>query len=142
MGQKAIEAARILVAELELDDQLSPEEFLSQREALLDELFLTSALLPGAERLLRHLRAHGVPAALATSSHRRHYELKATLHAQLFGEAFDHIVTGACAGGHFCPLFLFYSGSPRRAAVIAAWSAQMRHRPPAVGGCCRSQATK
>ena len=94
MGQKAIDAACIFVAELELEGQLTPEEFLEQREGQLDALFPTAALLPGAERLLRHLRAHGVPVALATSSHRRHYELKTTLHADLFRSCFDHIVTG------------------------------------------------
>jgi hypothetical protein len=64
-----------------------------QREEILDELFATAPLLPGVERLIRHLHAHGVPMAVATSSHARHYELKTRLHRDLFG-LFTHIVTG------------------------------------------------
>jgi HAD superfamily hydrolase (TIGR01509 family) len=93
MGQKAIEAAQIFVTELNLEDVLTPEDLLIQREAALDEMFPNSQLLPGAERLLRHLKAHNIPFSLATSSHRRHFELKTTLHTELFS-LFDHITTG------------------------------------------------
>jgi hypothetical protein len=48
----------------------------------------------GAERLLRHLHAQGVPFCLATSSHQRHYELKTTQHTELFS-LFRHRITGA-----------------------------------------------
>ena len=47
----------------------------------------------GAERLLRHLHAHGVPFALATSSHQRHYAVKTQRHTDLFA-LFSHRVTG------------------------------------------------
>lgn len=93
MGQKAIEAARIYVDELELGGTLTPEEFLEQREAILDQLFPTATLMPGVERLLRHLYTHGIPIALATSSHRRHFDLKTRNHGHLF-DLFDHITTG------------------------------------------------
>ena len=49
MGQKAIESARLLVRELQLEGQLSPEDFLVQREHDLDLLFPTAQLLPGDE---------------------------------------------------------------------------------------------
>lgn len=93
MGKKAIEAARIYVDELELSDVITPEEYVIVREAQLDELFPTAPLMPGAERLLRHLHLHGVPISLATSSHRRHFDLKTMQHRQLFS-LFDHITTG------------------------------------------------
>jgi len=64
-----------------------------EREELLDELFAKAALLPGVERLVRHLHQHGIPMAVATSSHRRHFDLKTTLHRELFG-LMHHIVTG------------------------------------------------
>jgi hypothetical protein len=43
--------------------------------------------------LLRHLVAAGVPIALATSSHLRHFTLKTTQHPELFS-LFNHRVTG------------------------------------------------
>lgn len=93
MGQKALEAARILVSELQLEGQITPEQFLREREESLDEMFPSTQLLPGAERLLRHLAASGVPICLATSSHLRHYTLKTTQHQELF-TLFNHRVTG------------------------------------------------
>lgn len=84
---------QVLIDELRLQGQLTAQEFLQRREAVLDKLLPNSALMPGAERLVRHLAAHGVPCAVATSSHRRHFEVKSERHEQLFG-LFDHIVTG------------------------------------------------
>eukprot|EP00438_Fugacium_kawagutii_P002902 Skav230069 [mRNA] locus=scaffold2569:51412:55052:+ [translate_table: standard] len=88
----------------------------------LDVLFAKAALMPGVERLIRHLHRrhggegwdvspitwasrdlmaspwashgrHGIPMAVATSSHRRHFDLKTTLHKELFS-LMTHIVTG------------------------------------------------
>lgn len=59
----------------------------------LDVLFAKAALLPGVERLVRHLHKHGIPMAVATSSHRRHFDLKTSLHKELFA-LMNHIVTG------------------------------------------------
>lgn len=44
-------------------------------------------------RLIGHLKAHGVPIAVATSSHRAHFLLKSQENQALF-DMFDHIVTG------------------------------------------------
>ena len=52
MGQKAIESARLMVRELQLEGQLTPEDFLVQREEELDSLFPTTQLLPGKGLLL------------------------------------------------------------------------------------------
>lgn len=93
MGKKALEAARTLVDTLQLQDQLTPEEFVREREHMLDAMFPESELMPGAERLILHLKASGVPICVATSSHRRHFERKTTKHTALFS-LFDHIVTG------------------------------------------------
>ncbi|KAL6784428.1 hypothetical protein ACKKBF_B01750 [Auxenochlorella protothecoides x Auxenochlorella symbiontica] len=93
LGLKAIEAARLSISELGLKGQLEPEEFLEKREAALDLLFPSSELLPGAERLIRHLHQHGIPACLATSSNIRGYAKKTTNHGALFS-LFTHKVTG------------------------------------------------
>ncbi|XP_063699835.1 pseudouridine-5'-phosphatase-like [Culicoides brevitarsis] len=55
---------------------------------------LTScALLPGVEKLLRHLNANNVPFALATSSGHRTVEIKIQNYLELF-DMFHHKVTG------------------------------------------------
>jgi len=93
MGKKALDAAKILIDELSLEGKISAEDFVSEREAMLDEFFAKAALLPGVEKLIRHLHKHQVPMAVATSSHRRHFELKTSQHTELFG-LMHHIVTG------------------------------------------------
>lgn len=47
MGKKAIEAARIFVEETGISDSLTAEQFLVEREAMLQSLFPTSELMPG-----------------------------------------------------------------------------------------------
>ncbi|KAF6262827.1 HAD-like domain-containing protein [Scenedesmus sp. NREL 46B-D3] len=93
MGKKALDAAQVLIDDLQLHGQLTAQQFLQQREAILDRLFPSSPLMPGAERLIRHLHGHQVPIAVATSSHRRHFDVKTQRHGQLF-DLFDLIVTG------------------------------------------------
>lgn len=73
MGKKALESCRIFVQDLGLEGQLTPEQLLIDREEALDALFPSAQLLPGVERLLKHLHAHNIPMALATGSNRRHF---------------------------------------------------------------------
>lgn len=47
MGMKAIEAARVFVEESGISDSLTAEDFLVEREAMLQKMFPTSDLLPG-----------------------------------------------------------------------------------------------
>mmetsp|Transcript_1214 Transcript_1214/g.2765 ORF Transcript_1214/g.2765 Transcript_1214/m.2765 type:complete len:434 (+) Transcript_1214:14-1315(+) len=93
MGKKALDACQICIDELELSDLISAEDFLAEREKRLEVLFAKAALMPGVARLVRHLHRSGVPMAVATSSHRRHYDLKTSLHRELFG-LMHHVVTG------------------------------------------------
>lgn len=85
--------SQVLIDELGLHGQLTPQEFLQQREEILDRLFPNSQLMPGAEKLIRHLHAHNIPIAVATSSHKRHFYVKTMQHKRLF-QLFDHIITG------------------------------------------------
>ncbi|PRQ23914.1 putative glycerol-1-phosphatase [Rosa chinensis] len=47
MGNKAIEAARVFVEDTGLSDSLIAEDFLVEREVMLQKLFPTSELMPG-----------------------------------------------------------------------------------------------
>ncbi|KAL0646815.1 hypothetical protein Bca4012_045106 [Brassica carinata] len=93
MGRKAIEAARIFVDESGISDSLSAEDFLVEREAMLQELFPTSELMPGASRLIKHLHAKNIPICIATGTHTRHFDLKTQRHKELFS-LMHHIVRG------------------------------------------------
>lgn len=93
MGKKAIEAAKVFVEETGISGSLSAEDFLVEREAMLQNLFPTSELMPGASRLIKHLHANGTPICVATGTHKRHFELKTQRHGELFS-LMHHIVLG------------------------------------------------
>ncbi|CAN6448191.1 unnamed protein product [Victoria cruziana] len=93
MGKKALDAAMVLIHEYSLEGILSPEEFIKEREEMLLTLFPDCEFLPGAKRLINHLHANGIPMCVATSSHRRHFNLKTTNHGETFS-MMHHIVVG------------------------------------------------
>lgn len=90
IGRGAADLARYVVAALELP--ISAEEFLALREPLMRERFPLAGSMAGAEQLVRHLSAEGIPIAVGTSSSRASFELKSTLHREWFA-LFDTIVT-------------------------------------------------
>ncbi|XP_057981654.1 (DL)-glycerol-3-phosphatase 2-like [Malania oleifera] len=93
MGMKAIEAARVFVEETGISDSLTAENFLVEREEMLQNMFPTSELMPGASHLVNHLHKNGIPICVATGSHRRHFELKTQRHVELFS-LMHHVVLG------------------------------------------------
>jgi (DL)-glycerol-3-phosphatase len=60
MGQKALPAAQTLVSELGLEGQLTPEDFVKEREEMLQTMFPEAKLLPGAAKLVEHLKGNNV----------------------------------------------------------------------------------
>lgn len=52
MGKKATESARIFVDECGLTGLLTPEQFLEERESMLQELFPSCTVLPGEKRIV------------------------------------------------------------------------------------------
>ncbi|XP_063224376.1 pseudouridine-5'-phosphatase-like isoform X2 [Bacillus rossius redtenbacheri] len=77
-----------------LDVPASLDEYLDEARKRYEALFPTAQLLPGAERLVRHLVGHGVPVAVATSSSAESMGYKTTHHKELMA-LFHHVVMGS-----------------------------------------------
>ena len=90
IGRGALDLAGFLVKALDLP--ITAQEFLVIREPLLKERFPKAAGMPGAEALVRHLKAHNIPIAVGTSSSQHSFDHKVTLHGEWF-DLFDTIVT-------------------------------------------------
>ena len=91
VGRPAIESARYLVATLELP--ITAEDYLREREGMLEELMPTAEPMPGAVELTLALAARGVPQAVATSTGRRLFDLKTQRHREWFA-LFAAVVLG------------------------------------------------
>ena len=57
-GQKFVLVSQ--VDYYDLGDKLKPEDFLEERERMMEELIPSTDLLPGVERLLLHLERQGL----------------------------------------------------------------------------------
>ncbi len=90
IGRPEMDSANYLVKALDLP--ISAQDYLDQRNDLLRKAFPNAVALPGAEKLIRHLSAHDVPIAIATSSSKAMFDLKATNHQSWF-TLFDTVVT-------------------------------------------------
>ncbi|KAL1427094.1 hypothetical protein MTO96_017751 [Rhipicephalus appendiculatus] len=93
MGTPEADAARTTIDTLGLP--LTPEEYMAALDCIFEETFPKAQLMPGAERLVRHLHAHGIPIAIATSSKPASFVLKMARHRELLA-LFHHVV---CSGG-------------------------------------------
>lgn len=91
MGRKALEAAQVIIDVLQLPT--SKGQLVEESQERLRELLPTAALMPGAERLVQHLREQHVPMAVASSSGSASFQMKTRRHKEFFG-LFDHIVLG------------------------------------------------
>eukprot|EP01112_Ceratiomyxa_fruticulosa_P013404 TRINITY_DN3770_c0_g2_i2.p1 TRINITY_DN3770_c0_g2~~TRINITY_DN3770_c0_g2_i2.p1 ORF type:complete len:234 (+),score=49.52 TRINITY_DN3770_c0_g2_i2:236-937(+) len=91
MGKKALEAAQILVDELQLP--VTPEEYLAFREPRQNELFGQCKPLPGAIKLVKYFKRHKIPISVATSSNSVSFAIKTNNHKHWF-DYFDVIIKG------------------------------------------------
>ncbi len=69
------------------------DEYLKERNEGHQRRFPLCRPLPGVMKLITHLKAHNIPIAVATSSHRKAFILKSSQNQDLFS-LFDHIVCG------------------------------------------------
>jgi len=78
---------------------LTPDDYITQRNAAQDARWPHVQLLPGIARLVAHLAAHGIPIALGTGSTRRNFARK-TAHLQHVFAHFNagNVVCGDDAG--------------------------------------------
>ncbi len=90
IGRPAIDSARYLVQALDLP--ISAEQYLTERDDLLRAGFAVCDAMPGAEKLVRHLHAHHIPIAVATSSSRESFAIKTTRHRWF--DLFNTVVSG------------------------------------------------
>ncbi|CAL4133458.1 unnamed protein product, partial [Meganyctiphanes norvegica] len=89
MGMKGDMAAKHIIDSMELP--LTVDEYLKKISFNYDKLFPSAKLLPGAEKLVRHLHKHKTPIAIASGGSKDSFDLKTTNHKQFF-ELFQHIV--------------------------------------------------
>lgn len=92
MGLQSQELARRNIELFQLN--VTEEEYLQKHHQLAKDVMPTADLMPGVERLLRHLHKHKVPMALATSSSKEFYDIKTVKHTELF-DLFGHKVFGS-----------------------------------------------
>jgi len=72
---------------------MTADEYLLEREAMLERLFPSALAMPGAHELTRGLAARAVSQAVATSSGRRLFDLKTAQHRDWF-RVFATVVLG------------------------------------------------
>lgn len=92
MGLQSIDMASRIIELFQLRCTLA--EYHEKHKKLARDVLPAAELMPGVERLLRHLHEHKVPMALATSSSKDLYAVKTTKHREIF-DLFDHKVYGS-----------------------------------------------
>lgn len=75
---------------------VTPEQFVAEIQDLYPKYFEPYIpFMPGAERLVNHLKSNNIPIAIATSSKEANFKMKAKHHGATFFPMFHHIVKGS-----------------------------------------------
>ncbi|KAI9198040.1 hypothetical protein LWI28_009041 [Acer negundo] len=91
VGKTPLEEAAIIVDDYKLP--CSTEDFVAEIYPMFNDQCCNIKALPGANRLIKHLRSHGVPMALASNSPHASIESKISYH-QGWKESFSVIIGG------------------------------------------------
>jgi len=93
LGRTARGAAESVITNCNLP--ISIDQFVEEIEEIYPEVFKEPVeFMPGAERLVKHLKGHNIPIAIATSSKNSTFKLKSKHHPDFF-PLFSHIVRGS-----------------------------------------------
>lgn len=93
MGRKPLEAARVLINELDIPD--TPENFHDYIHKRLYELFPHCQLLPGAQDLVEHLSRHSINMAIASGSSNEDFKHKSVNHQNLLKHFSHWVLSGS-----------------------------------------------
>lgn len=96
MGTKPIEGAIICLEKLGLTGQIKPENFVTEYETVMKKNCHKIKLMPGAERLIKHLSSKNVPIAIATGSAQVGFERKTGHIGEILRKPFLHHVFAGC----------------------------------------------
>ncbi|GES86293.1 pseudouridine-5'-phosphatase [Rhizophagus clarus] len=91
LGLRQYDSADLLVRKTGIP--MSVEELMKERNEKNIERFPTARPMPGVMRLIKHLKAHNIPMAVATSSSRDNFAIKSLNNQELFN-MFDSITCG------------------------------------------------
>lgn len=92
MGTKPIEGAILCLERLGLSGKLKPEDFVAEYEAEMKKNCHKIKLLPGAERLIKHLSDKNIPISIATGSAQSGFERKTGHIGDILRKPFSHHV--------------------------------------------------
>lgn len=92
IGTKPIEGALICLGMLKIGDKIKPEDFVTQYEAVMKLNYHKIKLMPGAERLIKHLSLHNIPIAIASGSSLSGFERKTAHLGDILRKPFSHHV--------------------------------------------------
>ena len=93
MGRSAKQSAEMVCRLSELP--ISAEQFSKEFQEEYPSLFPQTQIMPGVHRLLDHLQKHGIPMAIASSSHKKLFPLKMSNMEGKFTGYFKHMLFGS-----------------------------------------------